>query len=123
MTRGQAVCLLGRLVFGNYVAASDVSSWLLDSKVYFDRPASSMSLSDAELQPQNFVQETNDEQEQYNYVVKQFCYAIGNLWDVDRHTSRVIVERLLSLLTWTYTGMDCDIIRGKLSVLRLLSEI
>lgn len=123
MTKEQAKGIVNKLCFSRYIGPSDISAWLLDCKVYFDQPVSKMSLSVEKSLPQNFVRVTDNELEQYNDIVKQFCSAISSLWNVDRHTCRVVIERLMSLLTWTFTGMDCDIIRGKLSVLRLLSEI
>lgn len=121
MNKHQASITVNRLYSRAYVSASDISAWLLDSKVQFKRPRRYSGRTKLPLQV--YMKEAEDALENYDGAIENFCYAIGYLWNADRQVARSIIENLMARLNYTYLTTDYSIMCTKLSVLILLSEI
>ena len=117
--------LVSKLCSGSRVDPVDLSTWLLESKVYFDRPVTDMSIFNDTLLPENFIEEADYVLEYYDDNIRALCKALSYAWNTDLHVSLVIIGRLTTWLTYNFTGdnVSYDIIMNKLGLLLYLSEL
>lgn len=118
MTTTETQKLIVRLRERARVEPGDISSWLMDSKSRLAFDKSNFSVHDAE----EYVYEDTDELEQYDDAHYALARAIGYCWEADKHSALILIERLMTLLEYDYTGRDVcySILLTKLNLMRFI---